>query len=209
MGDLTYSAAVFERQKGSRITGKLIKKGAEQWKTEMQHMGERTRKISRFLAILWLIVSIPALIILGSVIHYLSPQTTDLILAHISKSPWKSTLIGFIFLVAFPAAVIISFITIVGIPIGIIAGLLYGALLYISRIYISVWIGRRLLGYLKSSSAASFFWPLVVGVIVTAFLYLIPYAGRLFRLFFLLISLGAIWLSLWRSIQLSRHSLRP
>ncbi len=89
----------------------------------------------------------------------------------------------------------------VGIPAGIISGLLYAIMIYVSRIYIGVWIGRKLLGYYKESLIATFFWPLVVGTIIIALFVLIPFIGRLLKLFLLLIGLGAMWVVIWRSVK--------
>lgn len=96
--------------------------------------------------------------------------------------------------------IVISLIILVGISVGVIAGLLYGIILYISRIYIGVWIGSKFLGYIKSSLSIAFFWPLVVGTIVIALLTVIPFIGWLFRLFFVLISVGAMWVFMWKSL---------
>jgi hypothetical protein len=83
--------------------------------------------------------------------------------------------------------------------------LLYAIFLYISRVYIGVWIGRKLLGFIKKSLTTSFFWPFLVATILITVLGLIPFEGWLFRLFFLLITLGAMWRVIWRSILLENE----
>jgi hypothetical protein len=147
----------------------------------------------------WL-VAIVALIIVGLIIHYLFPRKTDAVISTISQSFWKNLWVGFVFLVVVPAAIIVSFITVVGIPAGIIAGVLYGIAIYISTIYMGAWIGRKILGSIKKSMATAFFWPLVVGTIIIGLITIIPIIGWLFRLFILLIALGAMWLVLWKTI---------
>jgi hypothetical protein len=77
--------------------------------------------------------------------------------------------------------------------------------LYISGVYIGVWIGRKLLGFIKKSLGTSFFWPFLVGTILITLISLIPFVGWLFRLFFLLISLGAMWTVIWKSILLENE----
>ena len=137
---------------------------------------------------------------MGVLINYLFPRRTDAIITAISQSPWKNLWFGLIFLVVVPVAILIAFITMVGVPVGIIAGILYGIVIYISRIYIGVWIGRKVLGYIKKSMATAFFWPLVLGVIIIALISLIPFLGWLFRLFILLLSLGAMWTVMWKAV---------
>jgi len=90
------------------------------------------------------------------------------------------------------------------IPEGIIAGILSGILLYVSRIYVGLWIGRKVLGYIKKPFATAFFWPLAAGIVIIALIGLIPFLSWLFRLFILLISLGAMWTVMWRLLQLEK-----
>jgi len=199
-GDLIYSCAELNRQKGSRIMGEVVQRKVVVPKEKVEKWG-----IIGVLAIIpvWIFfwfVSFAALIIVGVLINYLFPKKTDAVINTISQSPWKNLWSGLIFLVVVPVAIIIAFVTVVGIPAGIIAGLLYGIAIYISRIYIGVWIGKKALGYIKKSMATAFFWPLVVGTIIISVLSLIPLVGWLFRLVILLLSLGALWTVMWKAV---------
>ena len=199
-GDLIYRAAVLEQQKGSQIVGKVIpKKGIE------KEWIQKGKKVLLWLWVLYWVLSIPALIILGAILNYLFPKQTNAIVAAISESPWKNLGVGLVFLVVVPVGVIIALVTLVGVPVGIIVALLYGIAIYISRIYIAVWIGRKVLGYFKKSLASAFTWPLVAGTIITTLLIFIPIIGWLFRFFFALLGLGAMWLAIWKSIQLGKQ----
>ncbi len=204
-GDLIYRAAVLDRQVGSQIMGKVAKR-------EIRYHPEWIEKGKKALAalglILW-ILSIPALIIIGTFLHYLFPRGTDGIVATISESPWKNVGVGLVFLVVTPVGILIAFLTIVGIPAGIIAGLVYGMLLYISRIFVAVWIGRKIIPFFRETLRTSFFWPLAVGTIVLALLCWIPVFGWLLRLFFLLLSLGAMWMFFWRFVQKNKSTATP
>ena len=204
-GDLIYSAALLEQQKGSQIMGKVARKGLRVREREVEQWWGKGKKVIASIGLFFWILTLPAFLIAGILIHYASPKKTDAIVTTISASPWKSTGVGFVFLVVVPVGIIISLITLVGIPTGIIAALLYAIFLYISRIYIGVWIGRKLLGFIKKSLRTSFFWPFLVGTILITLLGLIPIVGWLFRLFFLLISLGAMWRVIWRTILLENE----
>ena len=200
-GNLIHATADLNLQQGSRIMGEVVQKQAMVQREGVEKWGRRGILALFPLGILFWLLSLVSFIIVGVIIHYLLfPKKTNAIVDTISKSPWKSLWFGLIFLVVVPVAIIIAFITVVGVPAGIIAGLLYGIAIYISRIYIGVWIGRKVLGYINKSMATAFFWPLVVGVIIIALLSLIPVVGWLFRLFILLISLGALWTVTWKAI---------
>lgn len=200
-GNLIHATADLNLQQGSRIMGEVVQKQAMVKKEGVEKWGRRGILALFPLGIFFWLISMASLIIVGVIINYLLfPKKTAAIVDTISKSPWKSLWFGLIFLVVVPVAIIIAFITVVGVPAGIIAGFLYGIAIYISRIYIGVWIGRKVLGYIKQSMATAFFWPLVVGVIIIALISLIPVVGWLFRLFILLISLGAMWTVMWKAI---------
>ena len=200
-GNLIHATADLNLQQGARILGEVVQKQAIMKTERAEKWGQRGMLALFPLGIFFWLLSLASFIIVGVIIHYLLfPKKTDAIVNTISKSPWKSLWFGLIFLVVVPVAIIIAFITVVGVPAGIIAGLLYGIAIYISRIYIGVWIGRKVLGYINKSMTTVFFWPLVVGVIIIALICLIPFIGCLFRLFILLISLGALWTVMWRAI---------
>jgi cytoskeletal protein CcmA (bactofilin family) len=202
-GNLIHATADLNLQQGSRIMGEVVQKQAMVKKEGVEKWGRRGILALFPLGIFLWLISMASLIIVGVIINYLLfPRKTAAIIDTISKSPWKSLWFGLIFLVVVPVAIIIAFITVVGVPAGIIAGLLYGIAIYISRIYIGVWVGRKILGYINKSMATAFFWPLVVGVIIIALISLIPVVGWLFRLFILFISLGALWTVMWKAIPI-------
>jgi cytoskeletal protein CcmA (bactofilin family) len=197
-GNLNYAAAILDRQEGSRVLGEIIRKEA---KAGDENTRRKFKKVATAIqGIVWFL-SIAALLIVGLIVNAFFPKQTESVVVQISGSPWKNIAAGFIFLVAAPVAIIVAFITVIGIPAGIIAGFLYGFILYISRIYIGIWIGRKIIASVKKSQASQFFWPLTVGILTIALIGLIPLLGWMFKLFCLLIGLGAMCLAAWRSIQ--------
>jgi cytoskeletal protein CcmA (bactofilin family) len=163
-GNLIYTAADLNLQKGSRIMGEVVQKQVMVKKERAAKWGRRGILALFPLGIFFWLISMASLVIVGVIINYLLfPKKTNVIVDTISQSPWKSLWFGLIFLVVVPVAIIIAFITVVGVP-------------------------------------TAFFWPLVVGVIIIALISLIPFIGWLFRLFVLLISLGALWTVVWKAV---------
>ena len=199
--NLTYSAAVLEKQDGSQVLGTVTER-QKPLKTEKVHAwrkkGERAAK--RAGIAFWFISTI-ALVLVGLIISAVFPDQTNRVVGAISESPWKSIGVGLVFLVVVPVAIVIALVTVVGIPAAIIAGFLYAIIVYVSRIYIGVWIGRKAIGALKRSQITSLFWPLVVGITIIALIGLIPFIGWIFRLFCLLIGLGALSLAVLRPTE--------
>lgn len=150
---------------------------------------------------LFWIISTIALIIVGLLVNYLLPKQTEEIVSTLTGSIWKSLGIGLILLIVAPLCIIISLLTAIGIPAGIILAFLYIIMIYISRVYVGLWIGRKLLGNFKESFNALFFWPFVAGTILIGILLFIPVIGWLLRFFLLLIGLGSMGQVLWNSAK--------
>jgi cytoskeletal protein CcmA (bactofilin family) len=203
-GNLNYASAILDRQEGAQVLGEIFQKETTAKKDEAEQWDRKDRKIAGTAHIIFWFLSLAALLVVGLIINGFFPRQTETVVALISDSPWTNIGVGFVFLVAVPVAIVASFITVIGIPAGIIAGLIYGGVLYISRIYIGVWIGRKIIGYFKKSKINTFLWPFVLGIAVIALIGLIPFLGWLFKLFCLLISLGALWLAAWRAIHSRR-----
>jgi cytoskeletal protein CcmA (bactofilin family) len=204
-GDLIYTAASLARQEGSQIRGKAVRR-------EFKEQKEWVEKGKKALFCLWVtywVLAIPALLIVGVLIHHFFPRTIESVVAALPQNPWKNMGVGLVFVVVVPVGVVIALVTLVGIPTGIIAALLYGILIYTSRVFIAVWVGRKILGYFKKSLATTFFWPLLLGTFITTFLLVIPILGCFFWLFFIFIGTGAIWMVIWRTVQGQRAESIP
>jgi hypothetical protein len=205
-GHLNYASAILNQEEGSQILGQITRKEMDVKEERIEEWSQKGKKAIKAAMVIFWFFSIAALIIVGLIINIFFPEHTDNIVALISETPWTSVGVGLVFLVGVPVAIVVACITVVGIPAGIIAALVYGIVLYVSRIYISVWIGRKIIGYFKKSQKKTFFWPLVLGIVTIALLGLIPFLGWLLKLFCLLISLGALWLVAIRSFQLKSQS---
>jgi len=200
-GDLAYTTALFERKEGSQIMGKVVQLETVEGKAWARNKHQPEKDPDYLAKSLFWIISTIALIIVGLLVNYFLPKHIEEIVSTISGSIWKSLGIGLIFLIVVPLCIIISLFTVMGIPAGIISAFLYITMIYISRVYVGLWIGRKLLGNFKESFTSSFFWPFVTGTIIIGILLLIPVIGWLLRFFLLLIGLGAMWQVLWNSVK--------
>jgi hypothetical protein len=198
-GDLEYAAAVLDRQPGSQVLGKLEGRIERFDREKVEAWKDKGREVRRAAGLLFWLVSTAALIFVGVLVKAFFPGVSERAVAFVSDSPWASLGVGLVFLVAVPVALLIVMITVAGIPAAIIAGMLYLVFAYVSRVFIGVWIGRKVMALFKRGRVASFFWPLLVGVVIIGLVGLIPVLGWLFRVFCLLIGLGALWLALWSS----------
>jgi cytoskeletal protein CcmA (bactofilin family) len=108
-----------------------------------------------------------------------------------------SLLWGFIALVCVPIAVLILLVTIIGIPLALLALLLYGVLLLVGYVASGVALGQWVLSRAMPASAGATGWRIVaalLGVLVVGLLASIPFIGGFIALLAVLAGMGAILL---------------
>ena len=148
-GDLVYSAAIFDRKEGSQITGEIVQLETEKGKAWIQDKEKDEMGPDYVAGGLFWAISTMAIIMVGLFINYFLPKPTEEIIAALSKSVWKCLGIGLAFLIVMPLLMIISVITAVGIPFGILLAFIYITMIYVGRVYVGLWIGRKVLGFGK------------------------------------------------------------
>lgn len=133
------------------------------------------------------------IIIAALVLIYFFKRQTEIIITEAASSFWKNTGKGFMFLVVIPAAIIVSFITVVGIPLGGIAALIYAALLIISSILANLLFAYLCMKYIfKKEKYNLNWWIVILAVLVFGIILLIPFIGFLFRFIILLAAFGSL-----------------
>jgi len=83
-------------------------------------------------------------------------------------------------------------ITVIGIPVGLIALLLYGIAVYLSQIPVALLIGRLILGWNRAMSQGSMIGALALGLFILLLLMLIPFVGWLVGLLTVAFGLGSL-----------------
>ncbi|MCW8816226.1 MAG: hypothetical protein OQK59_09640 [Chlorobium sp.] len=205
MGDFNYSAASIQGLDKASISGTVsetpLDDADQEWNTWREDIGE----VAAAAAVAGWILSLAAIIVTGFILRSLFPQQIETAVSTITASPWAAVGIGFVVFVATPPAIAITLATLVGIPLGLIAGMLFLIALFISQIFSGLWLGRKITGKLRGDEAApSFFWPFTLGILLIWLVGLIPFIGWLVGFIFTLLGLGALWLTLWHSIQTNR-----
>ena len=111
-------------------------------------------------------------------------------------------LTGFVVLIVVPAAVLISFITVIGVPVGIVGLFLYGLLYVLSSVFAGLVIGSLLQKVLFKQSAPQANWKAaLLGVTAAG---LIPLVGWLFKLVFFLTAFGVISRKVYAAVWAER-----
>lgn len=99
-------------------------------------------------------------------------------------------------LVVVPVAAALLLITVVGLPLSLMALGLYAALIYLSPVPVAMWIGEGILKAAKVGGRHHAVGGFLLGMALLLTFFLIPWLGGLLRLLVTLAGLGAILLAL-------------
>lgn len=109
--------------------------------------------------------------LIGLILIGLFPTQMTALEQQMCGKPWKIFGTGIVSFVVIPVVIVIAFITIVGIPLGIILALLYGIILYMGKIFVAFHLGQIILRKKGKKRILS----LLVGIIILTIVYQIPY----------------------------------
>ena len=185
-GNLIYvSENEADIQSGAKIGGTITHKIPEAKEPVMPTLGIWGKVITFLMTLL-----------AGIVIVLIAPRRAVAVAASIKRKPLLSLGWGAIILFATPVAAIITFITVVGVPVGLIGLELYGIVIYLSQIAVGLFIGYWIIGYFsKVESRGILVGALALGFAILTLLQLIPYVGFPLWLATALFGIGAMTLS--------------
>lgn len=162
--------------------------------------------LSRFLGIsgaFFKIIGIFGLFVVGLIIISILRKDSVKIIDYMQKEPAKSFGWGLVFLILVPIVCFILLFTIIGVPLAVIVMAMYLVILYISKVFVGLFIGRwTLLNFKKDKKNKSFSLLLAMIIGVTFFYVVtsIPVIGWLANIVAVVWAFGAI-------IEIKKHYL--
>jgi hypothetical protein len=123
------------------------------------------------------------------------PVTSQRVAEAVWTRPGWSLLWGFVALVCIPVAILILMISIIGIPLALLALLLYGVLLLVGYVGSGVALGQWALARFKADASAGKGWRIasaMAAVFMLALLGRVPFLGGFVALAAVLVGIGAI-----------------
>jgi hypothetical protein len=87
-------------------------------------------------------------------------------------------------------------ITVIGIPLGLISFVIYGLLIYLSKIPAALWIGEKIL---KNEEKP--YLPMVLGILILLLVGFIPYLGKFVSFVAIFFGIGSYLLNVKEAIQ--------
>jgi len=154
-------------------------------------------KIATGIGLWGTVIGFLMILVLGIIIILFAPRRVEAVTESIRTRPWASLGWGTLILVATPIAALIVCITIIGLPLGLIALALYSIAIYLTQLFVGLLIGQLIVGAFRGviETRAALIGALALGLALLSLLKLIPYLDNVIGLATVLFGLGAILVS--------------
>jgi cytoskeletal protein CcmA (bactofilin family) len=132
----------------------------------------------------------------GIAVILIAPRRSRAVAAAIKVKPLLSLGWGTLILIGTPIAIVILCITVIGIPLGIIAAILYGLAIFLSQIAFGVFIGYWIIGTFRNvESRGMLILAFLLGYVILTLVKLIPFFGTFVTVVTIIFGLGAMAMS--------------
>jgi cytoskeletal protein CcmA (bactofilin family) len=112
---------------------------------------------------------------------------------------------GFAGVLIMPIAGVLLAVTLIGLPLGILTFLLYGAVLIVAGFLAPILVGTLVHKYIKQADGFVVNWlTITLGVLLFALVGYIPYIGWIVQFIFTLLALGAVFAVIWHFLKARR-----
>jgi hypothetical protein len=122
------------------------------------------------------------LMVLAALIAAALPGPSRRMAQELRERPWITPFVGLVAITSIPILAILLMITIIGIPVGLLAMIGYVALLLVGYVWIAVVLGGMLLDRVKPETAALTAWragAAVLAMLALGLLVRVPFFGHL------------------------------
>ena len=137
-------------------------------------------------------------LIAGGVVVALLPRLMVDAAELVRQLPGRSALIGLGWIVLVPIAIAIVACTVIGLPLALLTGVVYGVLIYIGRVMVAIWLGKTVLGPRTREGRSGALVSFGLGGLVLLLLQMIPVVGPIAMCVATIVGLGALILRVHR-----------
>jgi cytoskeletal protein CcmA (bactofilin family) len=183
------------------IDDDVVIEGQTEWTPPKKTEKQVSKGLSAVGAVFRFLLFIMALVT-GLAMIILFRRHTDESAVQIQKRFWHTLAIGFLAWVIFIGGSLILLVLIIGIPLSILLVTLGMVLFYVGKVYVSIFIGRLLIGLIHRGKRIALGWELLLGLIILTLIFRIPGLGTLVYIVTFVLGTGAAitgYLSLSRS----------
>ena len=135
----------------------------------------------------------------GTALLLIFPRLTVTASNQLFEKPLMSIGMGIVFLIVVPIVSVLVMITVIGIPLGLIALLLYGIALFSAQVFVGMTLGRLILSFFSDGNRRMIqFLGLLLGLLILFGVSFIPYFGPWAPLVVIILGLGGLMLAIGR-----------
>lgn len=139
-----------------------------------------------------------SLMITGLVLIRIFQQTSIDMYRFATEKMFANTGIGLLALIGIPIAIFVLIMLFITLPLAVLLGLVYVISLFISYLLVAMVLGVTAIGYFqKEATQATYYWGLILGMLLIAILTNLPFIGWLLNVFFILFGLGSVIYYIW------------
>ena len=201
-GDVSYSSRRQMDEQIKAITGGDVSFDAEPVREKhKKDRDEASLRPTKFGVGKWIAFYIASLLF-GAALLALFREYEAQVVQAIEQNTLNSAGVGFVSILV-TIAVCLSVILILTIPLIVIYLLAYAVAIYLAKIPIAVWLGRRIMGALGRTTGP--FAALAVGLVALYLLFMIPYLGKMIWCAVVVLGLGAM-ISVWIAHRQARKA---
>jgi len=171
--------------------GAVIRGAVNFHKTEMP---AKKQSLGFFFGLFTLALLVKTLmfVVASLAVFYLARTHVKSIVKEASSNFWKEAGRGFVLFIVAPVAIIISFVTIIGITLGLVALFVYLALVTMAAVIAVLLFAQLTLKYIfKKENYELNWWVVILAVLALGLISLIPFVGCLFVFIIVLAALGS------------------
>jgi len=205
-GNLTYTSETeAEIQQGSQITGTVD----QITPTEPEPRPEEGIWAGIIGAVIFRILSFISIFLIGLILLFLALRHMKLLAVSLQRHPARCLGWGALIFFVTPLAALLVMFTVIGIPLALIALVVWGILLYLSQLPVALVIGWLILFRGRNTvSRGSLIGALALGLFIIHLVSLIPIFGWIFWFFVILFGLGTL-VTVFKVARETSRSIEP
>ncbi len=145
------------------------------------------------------LLSYLSMLLTGLVLLKIAPRQVSAVSKLIGEQPWRSLGLGFLSIILTPIVIIILAITIIGVPLAAILGVVYALMISLSSLFTGLFVGQKVfdLANFKENRYAM----MTVGLLLLQLVFAVPVVGTFVRILSIFAAVGAM-------VNLGREALR-
>jgi hypothetical protein len=140
----------------------------------------------------------------------IAPRFAQKVSDTIAERPWVSLGLGLVLVITVPFTCLLVLATVVGIPLSMIVGLLYGIALYVSPMFVGLLVGQLVLQRTtRETERPSPYLSVALGLFLLYLVLMLPFLGWFVYVLSMVTGLGALAWTAWQWRGSSSSSPSP